>query len=75
MSLALAQCYIEDGKLPLAEHCIKQAFRGNDVLSHAAQAYAELMEKQGKSDLAEIWHERAKESAPFEKANLEDGFF
>jgi tetratricopeptide (TPR) repeat protein len=70
LSLALAQCYLEDGKLPLAARWIKEALLSNDLLSRAAETYARLMEKQGKSNLAKIWHERAQESAPLESADL-----
>lgn len=62
LALALGQCYLDKGNMAQAEHWIKLALRGDDALPEAATAYSHLMSKQGRSDQAKVWEDRANNS-------------
>jgi hypothetical protein len=57
--LDLGLVYLDQGALPQATHCIKSSLRWDSHLHEAAEAYARILDREGKTAEAESWRNRA----------------
>jgi Tfp pilus assembly protein PilF len=57
--LDLAMVYIDEGALPQAAHAVKTALRWDSRPHEAAAAYALVLEREGRSEEALAWRQRA----------------
>jgi len=58
--LDLGLVFLDQGALPQATHCIKSALRWDSRLRETAEAYAQVLERQGRAAEAGAWRERAR---------------
>jgi tetratricopeptide (TPR) repeat protein len=58
--LDLALVYLDQGALPQATHYIKSALRWDSRLQDAAEAYAGVLDREGRAAEADSWRRRAR---------------